>query len=216
MEREKTFVIGDIHGCLDMLKRLLDKIQWQPGQDKLIFIGDCIDRGSNSKGVVDFIIDLIRNYPHVSCLLGNHEAMLLNYLSAKEQDLYIANKGLTTLRNYSAEKPEGAGHLIPPDHISFYRSLEPFMELRDYYLVHAGFRPGVDLGRQTLEDMLWIREPFLSSGYDFGKKVVFGHTPFFRPLVMDNKIGLDTGAVFGNRLTCIQLPEERFYFVNSE
>jgi len=216
MERKKTFIIGDIHGCLDMLKRLLDKIPWRPGQDALIFIGDCIDRGSNSKGVVDCILDLIRDYPHVSCLLGNHEAMLLNYLSGREQDIYLANKGLTTLKNYLAEKPEGEGPLIPPDHISFYRSLKPFMELRDYYLVHAGFRPGVDIERQTQEDMVWIREPFLSSGYDFGKKVVFGHTPVFRPLVMDNKIGLDTGAVFGNRLTCIELPEERFYFVNSK
>jgi serine/threonine protein phosphatase 1 len=216
MEKETTFIIGDVHGCLDMLKRLLDKIPWRPGQDELIFIGDCIDRGGNSKGVVDCIIDLIRNYPHVGCLLGNHEAMLLNYLSGREQDLYIDNKGLTTLQNYLTEKPEGEGPMVPPDHISFYRSLEPFKELRDYYLVHAGFRPGVDLERQTREDMLWIREPFLSSGYDFGKKIVFGHTPFIKPLVMDNKIGLDTGAVFGNRLTCIQLPEERFHFVNSK
>ncbi len=76
MERKKTFIIGDIHGCLDMLKRLLDKIPWRPGQDALIFIGDCIDRGSNSKGVVDCIIDLIRNYPQVSCLLGMSKVTL--------------------------------------------------------------------------------------------------------------------------------------------
>jgi len=182
MEKEKTFIIGDVHGCLDMLKRLFDKIPWRPGQDALIFIGDCIDRGSNSKGVIDYILDLIRDYPQVSCLLGNHEAMLLNYLSGKEQNLYLANRGLTTLKNYLAEKPEEEGPLVPPDHISFYRSLKPFMELRDYYLVHAGFRPGVDIARQTQEDMIWIREPFLSSGYDFGKKVVFGHTPFLGPL----------------------------------
>ena len=133
MDKEKDIYHRDVHGCLDMLKRLLDKIPWRPGQDALIFIGDCIDRGRNSKGVVDSIIDLILNYPHVSCLLGNHEAMLLNYLSGKDQDLYIDNKGLTTLKSYSAEKPEGEGPLVPPDHISFYRSLEPFMELRDYY-----------------------------------------------------------------------------------
>jgi len=216
MDKETTFIIGDIHGCLDMFMRLLDKIPWRPGQDALIFIGDCIDRGTNSKGVVDYILGLIRDYPHVSCLLGNHEAMLLNYLSGKEQDIYLANRGLTTLKNYLAEKPEGEGPLVPPDHISFYRSLKLFMELRDYYVVHAGFRPGVDLEHQTEEDMIWIREPFLSSGYDFGKKVIFGHTPFSKPLIMDNKIGLDTGAVYGNRLTCIELPAERFYFVNSK
>jgi len=109
MERKKTFIIGDIHGCLDMLKRLLDKIPWRPGQDALIFIGDFIDRGTNSKGVVDCILDLIRNYSHVSCLLGNHEAMLLNYLSGREQDLYIANKGLTTLKNLFSRKAGRGG-----------------------------------------------------------------------------------------------------------
>ena len=105
---------------------------------------------------------------------------------------------------------------MPPSHMSFYRSLRPFIELEDYYVVHAGFRPGIEIKDQSMEDMLWIREPFISSNYDFGKKVIFGHTRFFRPLVTDNKIGIDTGAVYRNRLTCVELPEERFYFVNSK
>ena len=213
MEREKIFVVGDIHGCFDMLKGLLDKIPWRPGKDTLIFVGDYIDRGGHSKAVVDCILDLIRMDPQVKCLLGNHEAMLLDYLSGKDQDLYLANRGFTTLQNYQEERRGGEGPLVPPDHISFYRSLNPFIALRDYYVVHAGFRPGIEIGHQAREDMLWIREPFISSDYDFGKKVVFGHTPFSRPLVTDNKIGLDTGAVFGNRLTCVELPEERFYSV---
>jgi len=214
-EREKIFVIGDIHGRLDMLKRLIAKIPWRPGKDVLIFVGDYIDRGRDSTGVVDCILDLIRIDTGVKCLLGNHEAMLLDYLAGKDPDLYLANKGFTTLENYLAEKPRGEGPLIPNDHISFYRSLRPFLELREYYVVHAGFRPGIDIESQSLEDMLWIREPFISSNYDFGKKVVFGHTHFSRPLVTDNKIGIDTGAVYGNRLTCVELPEERFYFVSS-
>ncbi|MBC8418860.1 MAG: serine/threonine protein phosphatase [Proteobacteria bacterium] len=214
MEREKTFIVGDIHGCLHMLKRLMDKIPWRPGKDTLIFIGDYIDRGSHSKGVVDYILDLIRDYQRVNCLLGNHEAMLLDYLSGKDQDLYLANRGFTTLKNYLTEKPK-EGPLVPPDHISFYHSLRPFMELRDYYVVHAGFRPGIEIGHQTQEDMTWIREPFISSAHDFGKMVIFGHTPFREPLVTDNKIGLDTGAVYGNRLTCVELPEERFYSVKA-
>ena len=215
MERESAFVIGDVHGCLDTLMGLLDRIPWRPGRDLLVFIGDCIDRGENSRGVIDLILGLMKEDPGVSCLLGNHEAMLLNYLSGRERSLYLANRGMTTLRSYGAKLPGREDPVFPPDHISFFRSLRPFMELEDYYLVHAGFRPGVDMGRQTLEDMTWIREPFISSPYDFGKKVVFGHTPFSRPLIMDNKIGLDTGAVYGNRLTCVQLPEERFYSVKS-
>jgi len=213
MEKEKTFVVGDIHGCLDMLKRLLDTLPWRPGRDRLVFVGDYIDRGPRSKAVVDCILDLIRMDSQVSCLMGNHEAMLLDYLSGIRQDLYIANRGMTTLRSYLAEKTAGEGPLVPPDHMAFYRSLRPLMELEAYYVVHAGFRPGIAVKSQDPEDMIWIREPFISSDYDFGKKVVFGHTPFTRPLTTENKIGIDTGAVFGNRLTCIELPEERFYSV---
>jgi serine/threonine protein phosphatase 1 len=215
MEREKTFVVGDIHGCLDMLKRLLDEIPWRPGRDRLIFVGDCIDRGPRSKGVVDRILGLIRMDPRVTCLLGNHEAMLLDYLAGIDPEVYLANRGGTTLRNYQAEKPAGEGPMVPPDHMAFYRSLKPVLDLERYYVVHAGFRPGIEIERQSVEDMIWIREPFISSDYDFGKKVIFGHTPFSRPLIMENKIGIDTGAVYGNRLTCIELPEERFYSVSA-
>jgi len=215
MESEKIFVVGDIHGCIDPLKRLLDAIPWRPGQDRLIFVGDYVDRGPHAKAVVDCIIDLIRMDPQVVCLLGNHEAMLLDYLSGRNQAIYLANRGIVTLRSYQAEKTVMEGSLVPPDHMTFYRSLKPFIELETYYVVHAGFRPGIEVERQAREDMLWIREPFISSRYNFGKKVVFGHTPLSRPLVMDNKIGIDTGAVFGNRLTCVELPEERFYFVEA-
>jgi serine/threonine protein phosphatase 1 len=196
-----------------MLKRLLDEIPWRPGRDRLIFVGDCIDRGPRSKGVVDRILGLIRMDPKVTCLLGNHEAMLLDYLAGIDPEVYLANRGGTTLRSYQAEKPAGEGPMVPPDHMAFYRLLKPVLDLERYYVVHAGFRPGIEIERQSVEDMIWIREPFISSDYDFGKKVIFGHTPFSRPLIMENKIGIDTGAVYGNRLTCIELPEERFYSV---
>ena len=80
-------------------------------------------------------------------------------------------------------------------------------------MVHAGFRPGVPLDDQTIEDLTWIRDPFLRSEYDFGKRVIFGHTPFPEPLLMGNKIGLDTGAVYGNKLTCLELPAFKFHYV---
>ncbi|MDQ1336070.1 MAG: Metallophosphatase [Thermodesulfobacteriota bacterium] len=216
MEREKTFVVGDIHGCLHMLRRLLHEIPWRPGRDQLVFVGDCIDRGPHSKAVVDCILGLMHMDHQVTCLMGNHEAMLLDYLAGIDPEVYLANRGGTTLSNYQAERPKGEGPFIPYDHMDFYRSLKPFMELEDYYVVHAGFRPGIEIERQSVEDMVWIREPFISSDYDFGKKVIFGHTPFYRPLIMENKIGIDTGAVYGNRLTCIELPEERFYYVEAK
>ena len=102
---------------------------------------------------------------------------------------------------------------IPPEHRVFLNGLKHWIELDDYYVVHAGFRPEVGIEEQTLQDLLWIREPFIYSSHDFGKKVIFGHTPFYDPLIMENKIGLDTGAVYGNRLTCLELPAMKFHSV---
>jgi serine/threonine protein phosphatase 1 len=215
MEKEKIFIIGDIHGCLDALKKLMDKIPWRPDRDRLIFLGDFVDRGKNSKGVVDYILALHRCSSQIECLIGNHEVLLLNYMDGKDRGLYFLNGGWSTLESYRAERPQEDGSLIPEDHISFFRSLKTYLELEDYYVVHAGFRPGVELENQLLEDMTWIREPFIYSGYDFGKRVIFGHTPFHEPLVLENKIGLDTGAVYGNRLTCLELPDLRFYSVEA-
>ncbi len=214
---DKTFVIGDIHGRLGMLKRLMDKIPWRPGRDALIFLGDFVDRGPDSRDVVDYVLSLTQNYARVSCIMGNHEDMLLDYLSGVNRNLYLANGGLTTLKSYRSEQYPGTPLFaddIPRDHMAFYKSLEPFIELEHYYLVHAGFRPGIPVARQSRTDMMWIREPFISSTFDFGKKVVFGHTPFPEPLIMANKIGVDTGAAYGKRLTCLELPAETFYFVS--
>jgi serine/threonine protein phosphatase 1 len=215
MEKEKIFIIGDIHGCLDALKRLMDKIPWRPDRDRLIFLGDFVDRGKNSKGVVDYVLSLRRYSSQIDCLIGNHEVLLLNYMDGNDRGLYFLNGGWSTLESYMAEKPEGKGLLVPEDHMSFYRSLKTYLELEDYYVVHAGFRPGVEIEKQNLEDMTWIREPFIYSDYEFGKRVIFGHTPFREPLVLENKIGLDTGAVYGNRLTCLELPDLRFYSVEA-
>jgi serine/threonine protein phosphatase 1 len=213
MDYDKIFVIGDIHGCLEMLNNLVNKIPWRHDRDLLIFLGDYIDRGQKSKEVVDYIIALKRYSQYVKCLLGNHDAMFLNYLYNKKPNEYILNGGGSTLKNYGIENPGTGDSQVPPDHIDFFNSLKSYIELDDYYVVHAGFRPGIEISEQKLEDMLWIRETFIASYYDFGKKVIFGHTPFREPLVMENKIGLDTSAVFGNRLTCLELPEERFYSV---
>ena len=215
MDKERIFIIGDLHGCLGMLQRLMDKIKWQPDKDRLIFLGDYIDRGEDPKGVVNFILKLTKFSSDVQCLIGNHEAIFLDYLNGKDRRLFILNGGMKTLESYQRDKPEGEGPLVPADHVAFYQSLKSFIELDDYYVVHAGFRPGVALKDQTLEDMTWIRDPFIYSENNFKKRVIFGHTPFYEPLVMDNKIGLDTGAVYGNRLTCLELPELRFHSVEA-
>ena len=195
-----------------MLERLIKKIPWRKKKDRLIFVGDYIDRGENPKAVVDFIISLKKESDKVECIMGNHEAMFLDFLRGKNRDLYLINGGLSTLASYRLSIKMEDDPLIPEEHMKFFSELKPYIELENYYIVHAGFRPGKRVEEQSLEDMLWIRHEFIDSDYDFGKKVIFGHTPFKEPLVTKTKIGIDTGAVYGNKLTCIQLPEEIFYF----
>jgi len=176
MSEEKIFVIGDIHGCLDMLKRLIDKIEWNPANDRLIFIGDYIDRGENSKGVIDFILRLKKDSTLIQCLLGNHEQMFLDYLSGVDSQTFLLNGGLSTLRSYEAIKKSKDDPLIPSSHLDFFSSLLTMIELEQYYIVHAGFQPNIGIEDQNLNDMLWIREEFIYSDYDFGKVVIFGQT----------------------------------------
>ena len=215
MINAKTFIVGDIHGCLDMLKRLMDKIAWSQDKDTLIFLGDYIDRGENPKGVVNYILDLTRRSSRVECLKGNHEAMFLDFLSGKNREMFLVNGGWKTLESYGPYGSQDGESSIPSDHMAFFESLKLYIELDEYYIVHAGFKPDLVVEKQTEDDMLWIRTSFIYSDYDFGKKVVFGHTPFNEPLIMENKIGLDTGAVYGNRLTCLELPEQRFHSVEA-
>ncbi len=215
MEYERIFIVGDIHGCLDPLKRMMDKIKWRPDEDGLIFLGDYIDRGVDSKGVVDYIIEISNSSPHVQCLMGNHENILLDFLSSGDPRLLLLNGGMTTLESYQTQERGETEALIPPEHVAFFENLFFYIELDDYYVVHAGFRPGVEIEKQSTEDLIWIREPFIFSDHNFGKKVIFGHTPLAEPLVMDNKIGLDTGAVYGNKLTCLEIPRMKFYSVEA-
>jgi serine/threonine protein phosphatase 1 len=215
MERERTFIVGDIHGCLGMLKRLMETIDWRPEKDRLIFLGDYIDRGEDSRGVVDFILELLETSSLIRCVKGNHEDIFLDFLNGGEFEIFLLNGGVTTMQSYQMEVRKDARRIIPQDHMAFFKGLHLWVELEDYYLIHAGLRPGVDLQNQSQEDLLWIREPFLYSNYDFGKRVIFGHTPFYEPLVMENKIGLDTGAVYGNKLTCLEIPGMRFHSVEA-
>lgn len=211
MDCEKYFIIGDIHGCLGMLKRLIDKINWRPDSDGLIFLGDYIDRGVDSRGVLNFLIELSALSPNVQFLMGNHERLFLNYLEGENEGTFLFNGGVSTLNSYRMNSDIE----IPLEHLSFLKTLKTMIELEDYYIVHAGLKPGIGIRDQSEEDQLWIRESFIFSDHDFGKKIIFGHTPFSFPLVMDNKIGLDTGAVYGNKLTCLEIPNIEFHSVEA-
>ena len=212
---EKVFAIGDIHGCIGKLEKMISLIKLDEERDTLVFIGDYIDRGPDPKGVVDYVIDLKTRVKKVICLQGNHEQMLLNYVCHDEdKDLFLLNGGRATLSSYGyGEMPGRTKITLPDNHMEFFQSLLPYYETETNIFVHAGLRPGVPLEEQTTKDLNWIRDEFTGSSCDFGKVVVFGHTPMAKPLIQPNKIGIDTGAVFGGLLTCVELPRQEIYQV---
>ena len=208
---KKIFAIGDIHGCFDRLKKLMGKIPIDFSRDTLVFIGDYIDRGPHSVEVVDYLIQLQNRIPEVVFLKGNHEDMLDKFINGADRFTYLLNGGQKTLDSYLMKPVQSEFFPIPPDHMEFFKSLRLFYETKDFIFVDAGLRPRVPLETQKTEDLLWIRDKFISTKYDFGKRVIFGHTPLKKPLVETNKIGIDTGAVYGNALTCVELPDLVFY-----
>lgn len=211
----RIFAIGDIHGCLDKLRKLLALIDADWAQDTVVFMGDYIDRGPASKEVVDAVLDLRRKHERVVCLMGNHERMFLNWLDGREEDLFLANGGRNTLRSYgiTPDDPDREAK-VPPDHLEFFRSLLPFYETETHLFVHAGVRPGLPMEIQDPHDMIWIRHEFFLADHGLNKTVVFGHTPFTgKPYVGEKRIGIDTGAVYGGTLTCLELPAMKFHQV---
>lgn len=200
----RLLAVGDIHGCLDPLKRLMDRVR-PTETDRLVFLGDYIDRGPDGRGVIDYLLGFARRFPRSVFLKGNHEAMFLDFLAGRDQLPFLYNGGVATLESYR----EAAGIRIPAAHLAFLAGLRLHYETEDSIFVHAGLRPGLPLEEQREEDLLWIREEFIRSGYDWGKVVVFGHTPLQEPLLERTRIGVDTGAVYGRALTCCDVESRR-------
>jgi serine/threonine protein phosphatase 1 len=209
MTEPRIFAVGDIHGSGLKLNNLLTKLDWRPeNQEILVFLGDYIDRGPDSFGVVETIIGLKSRYPNEVVLLkGNHEQMFLNFITGYEDIILNANGVSFTVSSYDENQP------FPVSHYLFYKSLELYYETANHIFVHAGLRPFVPLENQEELDCLWIREDFLETDFDFGKTIVFGHTPFRQPyLVPGRRAGLDTGAVFGGPLTCLEVTSGKLYY----
>jgi serine/threonine protein phosphatase 1 len=198
-----TYAIGDIHGCLDLLTRLLRDIREHAGErdHRLVFLGDYIDRGPDSAGVLDHVRDLQARRPErVICLKGNHEDMMLQAVDDPRRAFnWTANGGDAALASFGARSLGD----IPEDIIRWVAALPTSFEDERRFFVHAGLQPGVPLSAQREADKLWIREPFLGMDHDFGRHVVHGHTPLVsgRPDVRRFRTNLDTAAVFGGALT---------------
>lgn len=221
------YAIGDIHGRSDLLALLLDKVTADAAQSRdakwrtLVFLGDYIDRGDDSRRVVDMVLGELPQGFDAHFLKGNHEAILLDFLDDPSfLAQWLANGADATFRSYGMDLEElirkGATPeawrraflaSLPEAHRDFFETLELAVVFGDYLFVHAGVRPGVPLEAQDPHDMVWIRAPFLQSDEDFGKIVVHGHTPAREPVIRANRIGIDTGAVFTDRLTALKLED---------
>jgi serine/threonine protein phosphatase 1 len=226
-EGQLLYAVGDIHGRLDLLQAMLDRIEAdaresrQAGQRTLVFLGDYVDRGPDSRGVVERLTgDLPRGFD-AHFLKGNHEAILLDFLAEPWRiDHWLLNGGDATMRSYGVDTEQLARLRAPPEvwrqafaaalpeaHLRFFKNLQLSVSFGDYLFVHAGVRPDVPLGAQSEDDLIWIRGPFLDHAGPFGKIVVHGHTPGQEPVTRPNRIGIDTGAFFTGRLTALRLQD---------
>ena len=193
----------------------------------MVYIGDYVDRGPDSFAVVEGLIR--RPLPEFESvhLKGNHEDFLLAFMGdASIGDAWLMNGGGDTLASYGVEIG-GFGmeamerarldfvRALPPAHLDFFRGLALWHEAGDYLFVHAGVRPGVDLGDQKDDDLMWIRDEFLESDADFGRVVVHGHTIRPEPEIHPNRIAIDTGAHYTGRLTCLVLDAETRRFMHT-
>jgi serine/threonine protein phosphatase 1 len=209
-DKEHILAVGDLHARYDLLRKVLDELA--PGLAsplRMVFLGDYIDRGPEARQILERLLDLARRRPDTVFLLGNHERMLLDALEGRRVPLFLNNGGRETLASYGLP-PERIAEL-PAAHQAFLRAMPLYHQTDDYIFVHAGLRPGLPLEQQDEADLLWIRHEFIYSEAGFGKTVVFGHTPLDQPLVRPGRIGIDTGAVYGNHLTCLELPQMRFH-----
>ncbi len=223
----RVYAIGDIHGCADRLAELHARIARdladRPAQAPLLLhIGDYVDRGPDSAGVVARLAagPPIAGVPTVN-LVGNHEETMLHALDGDRAAAtdWLWSGGREALASWGLD-PDGARdswlRSLPPADVAFLRGLTLSHREGPYLFVHAGIRAGVAIERQARQDLLTIRQPFLTYEASFGPVVVHGHTPTTNPVVKPNRIGIDTGAVFGGRLTCAVLEGARVGFLQPD
>ncbi|KQM30522.1 metallophosphoesterase family protein [Sphingomonas sp. Leaf10] len=220
-----VYAIGDVHGRLDCLDDLLAQIDADTARHgrraMLVFLGDLIDRGPESRGVVERVMAMCAASEDVHCLCGNHEELLLTAAEGARQALGVFARagGRETLLSYGVseevyerEDLKGVQRLItdhvPVAHLDFLRGLPDQLVVGDYIFVHAGIRPGIPLDAQKSSDLRWIRSPFLEHGGRYERFVIHGHTVTGGPDVRSNRIGIDTGAYRSGRLTALVLDGE--------
>jgi len=226
VSHRKIFAIGDIHGCAQQLATLLVRIPFDPKLDSLIFLGDYVNRGPDTKGVLDILLQLKESCTDIHFLKGNHEQELLEYCATGHMDSLRALRGMgidATVESYGSRVHSLGGFgCFPPEHREFLHSLKFFHLQGDYLFIHS------DINKEMLcypmkesegRMQRYVMETSLLSSRRLAQEqttgidnvIVFGHIPFASPLVLADRIGIDTGAVYGNMLTAVELPDIRFF-----
>jgi len=229
----RVYAIGDIHGRNDLLNILIEKIvaddhERGEAQSEIIFLGDLVDRGPDSSGVIETAMALKRELGDVRFLMGNHEEVYLKAAEGDKKAVKFFNRigGKETILSYDisikeymdmdhAELAERIPSLFPESHVKFVESFEDQIIIGDYAFVHAGIRPGIALSEQKPKDLRWIREEFLSEKKPHEKVIIYGHTINNDVVEKSNRIGIDTGAYYSEKLTAIGLQEADHWYIDT-
>jgi serine/threonine protein phosphatase 1 len=219
-----VYAIGDVHGCLDLLKRLegaiLADAQDYSGEKWLVMLGDYVDRGPDSAGVLDHLLTPLADIAFRRlCIAGNHEAAMSAFLADPARNRgWLSFGGRETLASYGVSPavlettPAGSRHMrqlldshVPDEHVAFISKLPLLIETPSFIFVHAGLRTGVPLAAQTAEDLMWTRHDLSLDYGETAKLVVHGHTPLEKPMARSHRVAIDTGAYLSGRLTAVRL-----------
>ncbi|MEO1323963.1 MAG: metallophosphoesterase family protein [Pseudomonadota bacterium] len=223
---ERAYAIGDIHGCLSETQALLQKIKRDndyrdQAKTYIVFLGDLIDRGPASKGVIELLLNFPYKFAEPLFIMGNHEEMMVRALMGERELLpnWLQYGGFACAESYGLSKNDLIGQdpeilerrlrsAIPKKHVEFLAGFLDYVQFGDFLFTHAGIRPGVPLTRQNSRELRWIRDPFLNFKGDHGVIVVHGHTISDEIEITKNRIGIDTGAYTTGRLSAVCIEEE--------
>jgi len=229
----RIYAVGDIHGRLDLLDDLLEQIRRDDrdhgaARTQIIFLGDLIDRGPDSRSVVERLLKMRSEDNRLRFLIGNHEEVFLRALEGDLRSLRFLVRigGRETLISYGITEEEyrrldyedlaeALRERVPAEHVAFLSAFERWVEIGDYLFVHAGIRPGIGLQDQAQSDLCWIRDDFLKHRESFGKMIVHGHSITNDVDIQSNRIGIDTGAFASGRLTAIGLQGNERWFLST-
>ena len=220
-----VYAIGDVHGRLDLLAKMhvliaAEIMRLRPADWRIVHLGDYVDRGADSKGVIEFLVRRTAADGRILALAGNHDVGFLDFLAVPQPDgLFAHNGGVETARSYGVDLDlfdpiafrsgsRALASAVPQSHTDFLRGLKNCAIFGDFFFCHAGIRPGIALDAQDSRDLIWIRGEFHRHQELFPKVVVHGHTPVAEPELLPNRVNVDTGAFASGRLTALVIDRQ--------